>query len=615
MDFRIKNIVKTISFLFCLVLPFWISRIWLFLTNDDLVINDLASYVICLVRFDLKTLTIWYAPLFICLGIGLFLQKIGWRYFTQFVFSTLFLFALVFNLIAVLYLPVSKVIVGPELFQLVSGQSPVIIWGYIIEYWYFIILVIVVTFLVNKIFQNLRLDISRKSGLVLSFFTFFLIGFFARGGVALKPLNLMDAYAELTSDEVTHAVTPIYFLLESYGKQNIQYEAYFSDDILREKLSEDAKTYGELPVQNPNICLILLESFGQEYTRLNKSNRPSYTPFLDSLMSQSLNFTNAYANGLRSIDAVASCIAGIPCLSKQPFIGSLYTQSDINTIPKALKKVGYTTSFFHGADELSMGFKPYLQSQGIDNYYAKQDYPDIADFDGTWGIYDEPFLAYCGSKLSSQNQPWFSGIFTLSSHHPYRIPEKYVYLPKGTSDIHQSIGYTDHALRKFFDSIQSENWYKNTIFIITADHSSINESRAYQSYRGKYAVPLFIYAPKWVDRRDEPRVVQHIDIFTTIKHLASTGNHFAFGTSLLGDSSSHGIAHFDGNIYTYTTDSLTIEWNGDQHVRLFNYKSDPTHLIDMSVQMPEAVEMMLQKLKMYIQKYNYRLLNNNFKNQ
>ena len=169
---------------------------------------------------------------------------------------------------------------------------------------------------------------------------------------------------------------------------------------MKGKLSEDTKTYEELPIQNPNICLILLESFGQEYAQLNKSNRPSYTPFLDSLMNQSLNFTNAYANGLRSIDAVASCIAGIPCLSKQPFIGSLYTQSDINTIPKALKKVGYTTSFFHGADELSMGFKPYLQSQGIDNYYAKQDYPDIADFDGTWGIYDEPFLAYCGSKLS-----------------------------------------------------------------------------------------------------------------------------------------------------------------------------------------------------------------------
>jgi glucan phosphoethanolaminetransferase (alkaline phosphatase superfamily) len=337
-DFRIKNIVKTFSFLFCLVLPFWISRIWLFLTNDDIVINDLVSYVIYLVRFDLKTLAIWYAPLFICICVGLFFQKKWWRFFTQFVFSLLFLFALVFNLVAVLYLPVSKVIVGPELFQLVSGQSPVILWGYILENWYFVILILVVIFLVNKIYHNLSIDITRKAGLVLSFFTFLLIGFFARGGIALKPLNLMDAYAELTSDEVTYAVTPIYFLLESYGKQDIKYKAYFSDDLLRENLSKDAKTYEELPIQNPNICLILLESFGQEYTQLNKSNRPSYTPFLDSLMNQSLNFTNAYANGLRSIDAVASCIAGIPCLSKQPFIGSLYTQSDINTIPKALKK-------------------------------------------------------------------------------------------------------------------------------------------------------------------------------------------------------------------------------------------------------------------------------------
>jgi len=567
------------------------------------------------IRFDLKTLAIWYSPLFICLGIGLFIKNKWWKFLTRILFSLLFLFALVFNLIAVLYLPISKTIVGRELFQLLSGQSSVIVVGYIIEYWYIIILVLGINVLIFRVFKRLSLTISRKYSFVLSTFTFLMIGFFARGGVALKPLNLMDAYAELSNEEVTTAVTPIYILLESYGKQDIQYEAYFPDVQLKEALLNDKKSYPNLPFEKPNICLILLESFGKEYTGLNQSGRPSYTPFLDSLMGQSVNFSNAYANGLRSIDAVASCLAGVPCLTKQPFIGSLYTQSDISTIPKVIKKGGYTTSFFHGADELSMGFKPYLQSQDIGNYYAKQDYPISSDFDGTWGIFDEPFLKFCAATLSSQKQPWFSGIFTLSSHHPYRVPEKYSYLPKGTTDIHQSIGYTDRALSQFFKSVHQENWFKNTIFIITADHSSINETPAYRSYRGKYAVPLFIYAPQWLSHYEENRIAQHIDIYSTIRHLTSSDNFISFGNSLLDDSSNQGVALFDGNIYTYTNDSLTIEWNGNQHVRLFNYKLDPTHRFDLSVQKPESVELMLQELKMYIQKYNYRLLNNNFNNQ
>jgi len=614
-DLRIKNIVKCLLFLFCLVLPFWVSRFWLLCSYPDLTVSDPINYLIHVIRFDLKTFAIWYSPLFIFLGVGIFIQKKWWQFLTRIVFSLLFLFALVFNLIAVLYFPISKTIVGAELFQLLAGQNIWIVLGYISEYWYVIILVLVINTLLFRLFKQINLTMAMSYRIILAVFTFLALGFFARGGIALKPLNLMDAYADLNNEEVTTAITPLYILLESYGKQGIQYEAYFSDVQLHEALSNDKKIYDDLSFNRPNICLILLESFGKEYTGINQTNRPSYTPFLDSLMDQSINFTNAYANGLRSIDAVASCLAGIPCLMKQPFIGSIYTQSDINTIPRVLKKDGYTTSFFHGADELSMGFKRYLQFQDIGNYYAKQNYPDISDFDGTWGIYDEPFLEYCGKTLTAQKQPWFSGIFTLSSHHPYKIPERYNYLPKGSTEIHQSIGYTDYALSKFFRSVRSKSWFENTIFIITADHSSFNETPMYRSSTGKYAVPLFVYSPKWLAPSEETRVAQHIDIYSTIRHLTSNDNVISFGNSLFDNSRTQGVVLFDGNIYTYTNDSLTIEWNGNKHVRLFNYQSDPAHQNDLSAEETDSVDRMLQELKMYIQKYNYRMLNNNFNNQ
>jgi phosphoglycerol transferase MdoB-like AlkP superfamily enzyme len=137
----------------------------------------------------------------------------------------------------------------------------------------------------------------------------------------------------------------------------------------------------------------------------------------------------------------------------------------------------------------------------------------------------------------------------------------------------------------------------------------------YRSSLGKYAVPLFIYSPKWLAYREETQVAQHIDIYSTIRHITSSEGHVSFGNSLLSTRDSQGVVLFDGNIYNYANDSLTIEWNGNKHVRLFNYQSDPAHQNDLSAEQPKLVERMLQELKMYIQKYNYRLLNNNFNNQ
>ncbi len=609
-----KQIKTTLNYLiqfFLLVFPFWISRLWLIFSNQDLSIDNVINYLFYAIRFDLKTMAIWYAPLFILLGIHIFFKKKWLKQLSLVVFSILFLLAFSFNIIAVLYYPFSKSIAGIEIFQLLKGQDSQVIWSYIIDYWLIFLLSTIVVGFVIYAYNYYSFSIQKKFRNWYLGIHLILIVFLARGGIALKPLNLMDAYARLSNKEVTSAVSPLYVLLESYGKQQITYEAYFSDESLSSSMVLDVKNYSDFKIENPNICLILLESFGKEYTGANISNRPSYTPFIDSLSNHSIHYINAYANGLRSIDAVASCMAGIPSLMKQPFIGSLYTQSSINTLPKVLKNTGYHTSFFHGADELSMGFKPYLESQQIGGYFAKQNYPSMSDFDGTWGIFDGPFLSYFASKLDHEIQPWFSGIFTLSSHHPYHIPREYNHLPIGSLEIHQSIRYTDESLRLFFASISKKSWFKNTIFIITADHSSINETPPYQTYRGKYEVPLMIYAPSIFKPKKIEMPVQHIDIFSTIQHIASSGSHLALGHTLL-DSSSRDIVHFDGNIYVYTTDSLSLEWNGKDYTRLYNYKKDPVHFKNLADIEPETTLILLNKLKMYIQKYNYRLLNDKF---
>ncbi len=611
MQSTIKNIGKITVFALLMLSPFWICRFALFFLYPDLAVQNVSDYLLYAIRFDLKALTIWYSPLFVVSFIGLFHKAKWWQLFTTIVFAILYLSALVFGLIAVFYFEISKTIVGVELFQLLNGQSSTVLLGYATEYWWAILLALLLLFGLLQVEKHTVITrMSPKRAFVTSFLLLLLIAFFARGGFALKPLNLMDAYGNLSNKEAVSAVTPTYVLIESIGKIKIDYEEYIGEDELQKELSNEQTALMQLAFDKPNVCLILLESFGKEYTQLNRSGRPSYTPFLDSLMNVSKCYTNAYANGLRSMDAVASIYCGVPSFMKRPFIGSLYTNSTIASLPVSLKKEGYYTSFFHGADELSMGFKPFLLAQGLDDYYGRQQYPTVSDYDGTWGIFDEPFLQYFAKKIGEQKQPWFSGVFTLSSHHPYTVPKGYSSLPKGTVAIHQSVGYTDAALRKFFATAVKQPWFENTVFIITADHTSINETPAYTNYRGKYAVPLMVYHPNRMPAIDSS-VVKHIDLFPTIKSWAGVENTTAFGKPL-NDSKVNYSFQYDGNVYVCTSDSFSLVWNGSAKPSLFAYKTDRGHTQDIQKKHPKVVEQMLHQLQVFRQKYNYRLLNNDF---
>ena len=579
---------------------------------DQLSISDPLNYWYYAIRFDLKTIAIWYAPLYLLVGAGLWVRLKCWFLVCKSVFIVLYALLLVFGVIAVFYYPISKSIVGIELFQMLGGQDVTILSSYLLDYWYAFIFALLSLYAASVVYSKLSFVVTKKQSVVYSLVSLCLIVFLARGGIALKPLNILDGYAHLESNEVVTAITPAYVLLESYGKSTLEYTPYFSEEELQVSLADDIQVFNEREGQLPNICVILLESFGAEYTKINRSGRPSYTPFLDSLMNVSINFTNAYANGLRSMDAVASVYGGVPSLMKQPLIGSLYSTVELSALPAELDEQGYYSSFYHAADELSMGFKPFLLSQGLDDYLAKQQYPNQEDFDGTWGIFDLPYLQYVSEKLTEQHQPWISGIFTLSSHHPYTIPEKYKNLPKGTSEIHQSVGYTDEALRQFFESAKSKSWFANTVFIITADHTSINQTKPHATYRGKYTVPLIIYSPSRYEARVDTTVAQHLDVHATVLQIAGKKKFKSLGRSLLENNRRYSI-QYDGNVYVCTSDSLTLQWNGVAKPKLFAYRTDAAHTTNIASMKPDDTIMMLYALKMYIQKYNYRLLNNDFK--
>src|SRR5690606_35786309 len=235
-----------------------------------------------------------------------------------------------------------------------------------------------------------------------------------------------------------------------------------------------------------NVVVLILESFGKEHVGalnkdINNGTYKGYTPFLDSLIGESYTFNRSYANGRKSIDALPSVITGIPSVG-EPFVLSIYSGNKTTSLAKLLGDEGYETAFFHGAPNGSMGFSAYTQLAGIKHYFGKDEYSNDKDFDGIWGIWDEPFMQFMADKLTEMPEPFFASFFSLSSHHPFKVPEKYQgVFPKGPLPLHEPVGYTDYALRQFFEKAKKAPWFENTLFVLCADHSSVSHLPAYQT--------------------------------------------------------------------------------------------------------------------------------------
>lgn len=369
-----------------------------------------------------------------------------------------------------------------------------------------------------------------------------------RGGTdrTTRPITLGNAAAYVNRPmEAALVLNTPFCIIRTLGKTGVEKLAFFSQ---REALSriysplhlkDSTDTIPVKPFFRKNVVVIILESFSREYIGyLNPPDIETFTPFLDSLMSQSLSCTLAYANGRKSVDAIPSVLGSIPSL-EQSFALTPYALNRVEGLGNVLKKVGYHTSFFHGAPEGSMGLDGMSRHFGFDHYYGKESFSDNSRFDGYWGIWDEPFLQFFASKLNTIPQPFVSAVFTLSSHHPFVIPRHYEgVFPEGTLPIHKCIGYTDHALKQFFKTAQNSPWYRNTLFILVADHGTFSLIHPYyQTDIESMAVPVVYYDPSGQlakKGRIYDQYTQQIDIMPTVLDML---NHpysfFAFGRSIL----------------------------------------------------------------------------------
>ncbi len=510
--------------------------------------------------------------------------------------------ASILTVIDALYFKFLKERISYDFLGQLNPDNNISLWTYISDYWPMAVLIIV---LISGFTLWVRMDYSTptKPHWISLIAIIVCLVIVARGGFRLKPIRTADTGQHLKEDSHVVAFNTVLYLIETW--QNPISAPSFIETTLptiqHTQFSNDS-------IQTPNFVIIILEGFGKEYTGLNRGMTHTYTPFLNSLIPQSVCCHNAYANGLKSVDAVPAIFSSIPKLTNTAFIHSPHSSAAQASVFNLLATLGYSSSFFHGADNQSMGFKSYLKTNGLQQYFGVDEYPHTdKDHDGHWGIYDLPYLQYVSRELSDQKQPFVSSVFTLSSHHPYSIPvDLKDSFTEGDIPIHKSIQYSDYALQQFFETSKNEAWFDNTIFIITADHSAENLLHAYRTPSGKYEIPLLIFGPGTLQPSSIRKTVAQIDILPTILDLVNYPDSvLVLGESIFTENHNRTVCHYDNNVYHVTQNHWSYGITQNQATFLYNKKQDINCLSNELKNQSDKAQILDTELKALVRNYFY----------
>ncbi len=582
------------------------SRVFFYFNNIDSFTSATVLEFIEGLRFDISALVYINIPIFLLLILphnykeNKYYQKV-----TNWIFYTVNIPFIILNNMDIEYFKFTQKRTTTDFFQLIQLGSDAknIIPQYLKDYWLITLFSFIQVWLLFKMKSipksKIRFDIKSTLNVVFSILigaAIFIIG--ARGGLQLKPIKSINAGELSGSQNASLILNTPFSILHSFKNKGLKPYNYFNNEKLN-KIYSPIHSGNVEALNKKNIVILILESYSKEFVGFY-NNGNGYTPFLDSLMQYGLVFNNAYANGLKSIEALPAITASIPTLMNNPFITSQYAQNKFGSLASLLNKEGYNTSFYHGGNRGTMGFYSFSKKAGFTDYFGMEEYDNNFDFDGSWGIYDEPFMQYFYEGLNQKKEPFFSTLFTLSSHPPYTLPSDYKHDFEKIG-IRETVKYTDFSLSQFFKNSKEEDWFKNTIFIITADHtSSVRFSEKYKHKTARIEIPLIIFLGDSSISGLNNNIVQQIDIMPTLLELINYNNkYFCFGKSMF---SNHNWAISKlYNQYRLITPSAIITNKEEK------YKSYSDKNLIKEIENNKNNILLLKSIK---QTYNERMINN-----
>ncbi|MEO7490988.1 MAG: sulfatase-like hydrolase/transferase [Ferruginibacter sp.] len=265
-----------------------------------------------------------------------------------------------------------------------------------------------------------------------------------------------------------------------------------------------------------NVVLISVESLSGDYLQYFGS-KENITPYLDSLIPQSLFFKNFYASGTRTVRGLEALSLGITPTPGQSIVRRPNNEN-LFTIGGVLKDKGYDVNFIYGGNSFFDNMGYFFSHNGY-TVLDKRDIPDsMVHHTTAWGVDDEAAYNFClqqCDKSYSKGTLFFNHLMTISNHRPYTYPDGRIDIPSSSQSMQGGVKYTDYAIHKFLSDAEKKPWFKNTVFVVVADHCSRSAGKT-DLPANRYHIPCFIYAPELVKPHIEERLTSQIDLAPTL---------------------------------------------------------------------------------------------------
>lgn len=378
-----------------------------------------------------------------------------------------------------------------------------------------------------------------------------------RGGWQLAPISQSMAYFS-SKPILNHAAVNTSWNLAQDVTNNLAGNAgdfYYLpesrvDSILHVYQSGDSLARTEiLTNKRPNVVFIILESFTADVVA-SLGGESGISGELGQLMQQGVSFTNLYASGDRTDKGLIAVMSAFPAQATKSIISETDKQEKLPSVAQLFKEQGYQTAFIYGGESEFFGFKPYVLSHGFDHSTDKHSFAP-EDQNSKWGAHDGVVFKRFKQQLGQLKQPFFATMLTLSNHEPFEIPETPRFPGSDLPNRFRSTAfYTDKSLGAFIRSARQASWFKNTLFVIVADHGHRLPKEKYAiSESQRFHIPLVLFGdvikPEFRGKQ-LPVFGSQTDIAKTVLgQMGLDGSRFVFSQDLFATHPDRGYAFFD----------------------------------------------------------------------
>lgn len=317
-----------------------------------------------------------------------------------------------------------------------------------------------------------------------------------RGGIQQIPVNQSAVYFSNNTFLNQAAVNPSWNFFSSMIASNAKLKKPYSfpelsntSELIDQVYKIKADSSGSFLIkENPNVLIILWESFTSKVTTDNRN----LTPNFNALRKEGIYFSNIYSSGNRSDKGIAAVLSAYPA---QPINSILKDATKAGKLPglaSMMNEHGYHSSFYYGGELEFANMKSYLFSSGYSKVVGRNDFPSELD-NSKWGVHDEYVFNRVLQDLDYMKEPFFSTFFTLSSHEPFDVPmEPAIEINNIQDEFCNSIAYTDKCLGNFIRKAKKSAWWDNTLVIILADHGHVfpGPNRWASHHPSEFTIPM-----------------------------------------------------------------------------------------------------------------------------